>query len=531
MILGNGRIDAVKKNFARRLFSFLLSFSFFLFGVFCGKGQILARTCQNNDDVCPENCTSGNDTDCIDMTQYWNFEPGNYWEFSDPDDFYSVRIDIEAKQTLCEGTPNEIVAVPFRVTQTPGVPASWSGGDDFRWYVSKDFDQKPGWPTNLRWARATIFSPRSAEPNPFADLEHFDPNSRIILFLSPDEDSFPPYFTTPRYLDIDDQINHPGFHELGFEYAAYPQRSEFDCDRSYEIPEDGWKVAYKMVNVETPTYMGSALRIRFWEYVIPDGYDVDDDPGDALLDATSINFDEWYLANNIGIVKINNKIKRGQRCGDDPDCRDETETMQDPMVTMNLVNYYHVGEPFNVSVSPVVVQPGGIYTVSLGETYNGYVEVMGEHESLNGRVTSIERHRWGSSAGEQMIGDFWFDNGDFSIALPGDATPGTYRFQLRPFIIGEDNGLAPSNLLPWSNEIAVIVAACQDDDDLCPEGCTLENDNDCIIEGDLNNDGLVNSADIKILLSRYGTDDSEADLNSDSIVNGMDFGEMVRLIQ
>lgn len=42
---------------------------------------------------------------------------------------------------------------------------------------------------------------------------------------------------------------------------------------------------------------------------------------------------------------------------------------------------------------------------------------------------------------------------------------------------------------------------------------------------------LFNGADIKTLLSRYGSSDPDSDLNSDGIVNGIDFGEMVRLIQ
>jgi len=46
--------------------------------------------------------------------------------------------------------------------------------------------------------------------------------------------------------------------------------------------------------------------------------------------------------------------------------------------------------------------------------------------------------------------------------------------------------------------------------------------------GDLNYDGQVNSQDIKILLSKYSTNDSQTDLNGDGKVNGMDFGGMVK---
>lgn len=48
--------------------------------------------------------------------------------------------------------------------------------------------------------------------------------------------------------------------------------------------------------------------------------------------------------------------------------------------------------------------------------------------------------------------------------------------------------------------------------------------------GDLNGDGQVNVADIKILLLRYGTNDQQADLNFDGFVNVIDFGKILRLI-
>lgn len=478
---------------------FLISLASFLF-IFNTKFPLqkptLAQACQNGDGICPQGCLPENDNDCTDTKDYWQFEPGNYWELRSPDGSYGVRIDIEEEQTLCQGTPNEIVAVPFRATQTQGVPASWSGRSDhdFRWYVSKNFDKKPGWESETRWARLTKFyRPRSEKDNPFSDLDHFDQtnNYKSAMFLSPDESRFPPYFTTPRYLDVDNDISHLGFHKLGFEYPS------FDCNKTWDKPDDGWKVAYKKVNVTTPAYTGPALRIRFWEYGIPSGYSMESNPEEALLNATAVNFDEWYLAKGIGIVKINNKIKRGERCGDDADCRGETETMQAPTVTMNLVNYYHVGEPFNISVTPTVVQPGGTYTVNLGESYNGYVEVKGEYESLDGQITPIERHRWGSSAGEKTIGDFWFTNGKFSVKLPQDAGLGTYKVKLRPFIIGKNNSLAESNNLPWSNEVAVVVM------------------------------------DIKTLLQNWGDVFllPQADINSDGLVNGIDFGKLLRLIQ
>ncbi|MGA1044701.1 MAG: GC-type dockerin domain-anchored protein, partial [Phycisphaerales bacterium] len=42
------------------------------------------------------------------------------------------------------------------------------------------------------------------------------------------------------------------------------------------------------------------------------------------------------------------------------------------------------------------------------------------------------------------------------------------------------------------------------------------------IIGDLNLDGVVNGADLTILLSAWGTSDPVADLNGDGTVNGAD---------
>jgi len=49
------------------------------------------------------------------------------------------------------------------------------------------------------------------------------------------------------------------------------------------------------------------------------------------------------------------------------------------------------------------------------------------------------------------------------------------------------------------------------------------------VEGDLNGDGVANGSDVKILLSKYQTGDTEADFNSDKIVNGIDFWENLLL--
>ena len=42
--------------------------------------------------------------------------------------------------------------------------------------------------------------------------------------------------------------------------------------------------------------------------------------------------------------------------------------------------------------------------------------------------------------------------------------------------------------------------------------------------GDFNGDGLVNGADLGIMLGAWGTDDPEVDLNGDGIVDGADLG-------
>jgi hypothetical protein len=65
-------------------------------------------------------------------------------------------------------------------------------------------------------------------------------------------------------------------------------------------------------------------------------------------------------------------------------------------------------------------------------------------------------------------------------------------------------------------------------DDSYNKGFKVAAINSLVSPEDLNGDGQVNSQDIKILLSKYSTNDSQADLNSDGKVNGVDFGWMVK---
>jgi hypothetical protein len=47
------------------------------------------------------------------------------------------------------------------------------------------------------------------------------------------------------------------------------------------------------------------------------------------------------------------------------------------------------------------------------------------------------------------------------------------------------------------------------------------------VQGDLNGDGLVNGADLGLMLVAFGTDDAAADLDGDGLVNGADIGLML----
>ncbi|MFO0873376.1 MAG: LamG-like jellyroll fold domain-containing protein [Phycisphaerales bacterium] len=49
----------------------------------------------------------------------------------------------------------------------------------------------------------------------------------------------------------------------------------------------------------------------------------------------------------------------------------------------------------------------------------------------------------------------------------------------------------------------------------------------CVVFGDLNGDGLVNGADLGLVLSAWGSADATADLNCDGIVNGADLGPLL----
>ena len=69
-------------------------------------------------------------------------------------------------------------------------------------------------------------------------------------------------------------------------------------------------------------------------------------------------------------------------------------------------------------------------------------------------------------------------------------------------------------------------------DDPHGKGFKIANINEFIEFGDLDDNGLIDTQDIKILLQNWGSSPSipKADLNSDGVVNGIDFGIMVKLI-
>jgi len=127
---------------------------------------------------------------------------------------------------------------------------------------------------------------------------------------------------------------------------------------------------------------------------------------------------------------------------------------------------------------------------------------------------------------------FWYDN-----PLPDCETPcRVVPSRILPLPVAQPRESSWDKdgnvvLLDHTWNRVLLFGICRDNDGVCPSGCGQNNDNDCFPQGDLDKNGQVDGADVKVLLLKHGIVDSKADLNFDNIVNGIDIGKMYDILK
>lgn len=390
-----------------------------------------------------------NPTTLAHTADYFNFKPGDYWIFHGSN--YKVRIDVENTTNISlqyQGKNISAATYPLRVTNDANTPTSQAGGSqDYTSFLTTDFNYNN---QPVKWFIKTDFFKKS--PIPAINKEKI----KTAAFF-PDTNNFPAYYVS----DLDQDLTRDEFHPFITAWPAPPE-SFFDGNVSAQSTDNyptGWKTAYNLVNVNFPGYQGEALRIRFWEYapLTEEGlYRTD----------LAINYDEWFFAKNLGIVGINNKIKRGAstNCSQDPDCSDQTTTMQNPTFAIALADYGRFENNEAVSVqtgknnsfgSFVSVNSRETYQIKVttkrGSNYTGFLEIQGILDAA-GQRTDIPRAVL--KFNNQPV---WVENGITNLTGTITGQKGILIAYFRPYIYNEKGVELGPNRLGWSNRVAIEV--------------------------------------------------------------------------
>lgn len=391
-----------------------------------------------------------NPTTLVNTADYFNFKPGDYWIFEGGGD--KVRMDVENLTPISlqyNGKSITANTYPLRTTAN----RDNSQGGTWTTFLTSDFNfnNQP-----IKYSLKTDIY--NTGQSPLIDSKtmcaNYDTNKNrtkcVWYAFFPTTDS-PGYYFSRLDQDLTQDEIHP------FVTAKIPDLNFFDGNiGSYTLYNTGWNTAYNLVNVNFPGYKGEALRIRFWEY----------DPGGELEHAGAYNYDEWFLAKNIGVVGINNKVYRkeagGTECSQDPDCSDQTVTMQSPMFSVGLVNYGHFENNESISVqvgknnsfgSSVSVNNREEYQIKVttkkGSNYTGFVEIQGILNS-SGQRKDIQRSVL--KANNQPI---WVENGIANLNSAITSQKGLLTASFRPYIYNEKGVELGPNRLGWSNRIAI----------------------------------------------------------------------------
>ena len=435
-----------------------------------------------------------------DLKKYWNMSPGYSWNYEGENNYsgaiekFNTRFSIEEKVNACGHT-----ALPWRFTKNniygywmPNTPQANVLGDVNLRFLLTYFQGGELWSQNsigALYSKAYHFP--SSSTNPISEIGSIYPgynvNFRTLDTQSYAYNYFAPYLYAPNLFV-------PANYDFERTDMIYGSANQDMCVTVYNPNHNHyWHIAYIPDSVDTPAYKGPALRV--WQ--VEAGLSRSADGKWSTKPEEGFNWitrEDWYLAENIGIVQVD---EYGGWCKDNLSaCLSKDKPYSPPSkppVQFKLTSYY-IGQPLQISVSPAQVEKNGTYTLHFNNNYTGYLEA--KSCVAESSCTPGQPFKWGNGDGATYI---WAENGvaeaDLSRISPDYLPEGLYHNYFRPWIDTTPSDTPQETVitkteLPWSNEVLIRVG------NPLPTPISLP--------GDLNGDGHVNQADYDLLVANFG---------------------------
>ncbi|MFH1088727.1 MAG: hypothetical protein V1719_02700 [Patescibacteria group bacterium] len=460
-------------------------------------------------------------TSGYNMKKYWNMSPGYSWNYEGENanlgnkNSFNTRFAIEEKVSACGHT-----ILPWRFTKSNSFGYWWPksptdpGLSNLRFMLTY-FQVGEPWNQNSFGALYhKVYQFPSSATNPIRELGSICPTCRVNLrmfdYQSYGYNYFAPYLYAPN---IFVPANYD-FERIG---ANYDSRNEGACSTNYSPTNHNhyWHITYLPDSVDTPAYKGPALRVMQVEAGLIPG---SKKPQEGFSWVTR---EDWYLAENIGIVQID---EYGMWCKDhiadglclrtDKKPYELDNSLTQPGVQIKLTSYY-TGGPLQITVTPTQVEQTGNYTLHVNNNYTGYLEVKGCISESS--CIPTQPFKWKDCNGMPI----WVENGiaNANLSQCTNLPVGLYHNYFRPWIdttpadtTGETR--LTTTELPWSNEVLIRVG---------PTPTPLPGN----LNGDANGDTKVDGVDSVIWLNHYGQTISGGvavgDFNKSGKIDGVDY--------
>lgn len=415
----------------------------------------------------------------IDTKEYINNIPGHYWEFSG-ENFtypqnsdlrtYKSRIEIEEPVIMCGS-----YTIPYRFLKdkasgyiSPSYRAMANNQDgstkineitDSGWagpYVARfalsTFDHEEKWNNDYIgavWAKS-YFIDRN---NPLRTVGERARKGNTYLTNASQNSYYPPYLFLPEYLELNsypNNIQENVISQWGFErndnIYSYDSGNHpnvcagYDKEKTPNMNSHGWDAKYGWEYVETPAYVGWALRLRKLEF------NASQNPKPTVENL--FLREDWLFGKGIGLVMIKQNFMHTQNNEDMDNLVFANAKMTNPDIEIKLTNYYN-GQDLTPVANQKILRNGDVWRLQYPNQYTGYLDITGTLTTPEGVITPINTR------------SVWVQDGIAEIAINQAYPRGDYKVKFRRNIPTIPNNQKPNeinevrdpnfdNPMPWS---------------------------------------------------------------------------------